>query len=68
MLQGAVHPLHRRQVDASIRIDPHLAVLVGGCAAHSKNWAVRLEVSRLPSCSTTSGAKTGQAASAPSST
>ena len=38
-------------------------LLSEGCAAHSRNCAVRLEVRRPPSCSTTSGCTAGQTSS-----
>ena len=38
-------------------------LLSEGCAAHSKNWEVRLEVMRPPSCRMTSGRTAGQTSS-----
>lgn len=38
-------------------------LLSEGCAAHSRNWEVRLEVMRPPSCRTTSGRTAGHTSS-----
>ena len=38
-------------------------LLFVGCAAHSRNWQARLEVTRPPSCSTASGRTAGHTSS-----
>ena len=43
-------------------------LLSRGCAAHSRNWEMRLEVMRPPSCRMTSGRTAGQTSSLSSST